>query len=663
MEFPILFYTGVIKGWKKKTLLFVDQGFKLIDKNTNLKANNTIYPCRGAIVKESIKNNNTLEITLRNRRIFIQAFSPKEKQVIKDKIRSHINNINEKDSFTQEFNDYCDEINRLDEDNPSDSIFKNVETSISFLINYFLELNQKLDDFKTLIDTSKIGKNNRDNFNDVYNRMSIIGQKMKSNFDELVKYLYDYHDVNEKILANSEVTNSNNYMTFSINENESIKKNEKLSTSDTSEEVNEPLNTFEKDIYYDFEPRNKINKKIELNKNMIQEVMKAFSSGQKTLPIIVNEPISILQRECERFFFCDFLEKAAEESSIEMKFAYISAFITAEMSFYLGRILKPMVPLVGETYEYIDNKLKYKFFAEEVQRMPSHISAFIAEGEKWKYYGDNRNTSSFKFFLGSFSIEYGNKVHIDLLKPNNKNKLEYNKFIFNRPSTMLKGILINKLHYDFIGTVTIKCTDFPDVICTIEYLQGSNEIEEGSIKGQITKGEEILYLIGGNWKTELFITDKNSENKKVLYSVKDEEFTKNSVDNYVLPEYSCNLNYINDKLKEILPISDSRFRPDQKEFEEGSTEKAQSIKNIIEEIQIQKQEKNDNNNIEYNPIYFSNEYNEDSGDFVFLYKGGYWEDRKNKNFANKIVDIFDTSCYIPPEPQNLTRSTNEQPKV
>ena len=50
-----------------------------------------------------------------------------------------------------------------------------------------------------------------------------------------------------------------------------------------------------------------------------------------------------------------------------MKFALITAFITAEMSLVIGLILKPMIPLVGETYEYVDNNLKYSFFAEEVQ--------------------------------------------------------------------------------------------------------------------------------------------------------------------------------------------------------------------------------------------------------------------------------------------------------
>ena len=46
MEFPVLHYTGVLKRWRKKILLFVDEGFKLIDKSLpNSKSNDMIYFC------------------------------------------------------------------------------------------------------------------------------------------------------------------------------------------------------------------------------------------------------------------------------------------------------------------------------------------------------------------------------------------------------------------------------------------------------------------------------------------------------------------------------------------------------------------------------------------------------------------------------------------
>ena len=136
MEFPILHYTGVLKRWRPKTLLFVEDGFRLIDKSLpNNKSNDIIYPIKGAIILENLKNNKSLEINLRKGRVWIQAFSTKEKQIIKDKLRQHITKINENNCFSQEFEDYVSEINKLEEDNPSDDMFKNIQQIISLMIN------------------------------------------------------------------------------------------------------------------------------------------------------------------------------------------------------------------------------------------------------------------------------------------------------------------------------------------------------------------------------------------------------------------------------------------------------------------------------------------------------------------------------------------------
>ena len=660
MEFPILHYTGVLKRWRPKTLLFVEDGFRLIDKSLpNNKSNDIIYPIKGAIILENLKNNKSLEINLRKGRVWIQAFSTKEKQIIKDKLRQHITKINENNCFSQEFEDYVSEINKLEEDNPSDDMFKNIQQIISLMINFFLELNQKIDDLNTLIESSKLGKNIKSNFNDCYNKLIFIETKMKSKFDELVKSIYDYHDLLEPIMTD-EVTRS---ISEKFINSESDKKRRGVSKSlkivngfnldlfDSENEQNgedgkKELIIFKEDPIYNFQKRTKLDKKISVNNNMIPEIVKLISSGQKVLPIQFNEPLNTLQRECERFIFCSLLDKASKEKKPEMKFALISAFITAEMSMSIGRILKPMIPLVGETFEYVDNNLHYRFFAEEVQRMPGHISAFIVEGKKWKYWGDNRNTASFRFFSGAYGVDFGNKIHLELVNEDKENKID--KFLYNRPSTLLKGILTNKLHYDYNGEINITSPDYPNIFCKIEYISDYNE--EGIIKGEIVKGEnidngDIIYKIGGNWKKEIYITDSDDNNKNVLFTVNEEEFFKNSVEKYIIPEYCCNLNYLPDELKEIIPVSDTRNRPDQKEYEIGSTEKSQELKAIIEEMQVYKQDILDKSNKEHQPIYFTNEYNEDSKDFVYMYKGGYWEDRKNKKFKN-LKNVFDTNEFM-----------------
>ena len=300
MEFPILHYTGVLKRWRKKTLQLVNEGFKLIDKTLpNNKSNNIIYPLRNAIILENLKNNKSLEISLRKGRVFIQAFSPKEKQIIKEKLRQHISQINENNCFSQEFEDYLTEINKLEEDIPSDDIFRSIQSSISLMINFFLELNQKIDEFKNLIENSKLGKNSKSNFTDCYNKLTLIETKMKRKFDELVKTIYDYHDFLEPIMTD-EFTRSISEKFSSSNSKENDKRkrqsnsirivnrfNLDSSDSENEEEKKEKkeIKLFKEDPSYIFEKRTKLDKNIELNKNMIPEIVKLISSGQKVLPI------------------------------------------------------------------------------------------------------------------------------------------------------------------------------------------------------------------------------------------------------------------------------------------------------------------------------------------------------------------------------------------
>ena len=106
-----------------------------------------------------------------------------------------------------------------------------------------------------------------------------------------------------------------------------------------------------------------------------------------------------------------------------------------------------------------------------------------------------------------------------------------------------------------------------------------------------------------------------------------------------MPDYTLNFNVLNDELKKVLPICDSRYRPDQREYENGNIEKSQEIKNILENKQVKRQEIFDKDGYEYKPNYFENEFSEDSGDFVYLYKGGYWEDRAKLNYKH-LTDIF-----------------------
>ena len=52
-------------------------------------------------------------------------------------------------------------------------------------------------------------------------------------------------------------------------------------------------------------------------------------------PVYFNEPISMCQKECEKFFYLDLLSKASNEKNKSLQLGYISAFIIGELFLYL----------------------------------------------------------------------------------------------------------------------------------------------------------------------------------------------------------------------------------------------------------------------------------------------------------------------------------------
>ena len=47
------------------------------------------------------------------------------------------------------------------------------------------------------------------------------------------------------------------------------------------------------------------------------------------------------------------------------------------------------------------------------------------------------------------------------------------------------------------------------------------------------------------------------------------------------------------------------------------------------------------NNILYQPNYFYEVFDQNSFDNVYIYKGGYWEDRKSESYDGIDEDIFE----------------------
>ena len=174
----------------------------------------------------------------------------------------------------------------------------------------------------------------------------------------------------------------------------------------------------------------------------------------KPAPVYFNEPLSMGQKQCEKFYYLNLLKKVSQEKNKPLQLGYISAFIIGKIFLGLNRNLKPFNPIIGETYEYFDNENNFRYYSEQVSHNPQ-ITAFIGETPDFALYGDTKNSTSFKILKGAMELNFMNKVHLHIKSTNDH-------FVYNRPNVMAKGFLKPPLHSDYSGTTVIENQLFPE---------------------------------------------------------------------------------------------------------------------------------------------------------------------------------------------------------
>ena len=339
------------------------------------------------------------------------------------------------------------------------------------------------------------------------------------------------------------------------------------------------------------------------------------------------------QKQCEKFKYMNLLIKAGKESSRELQMCYISAFLIGEIFINLGRSLKPFNPILGETYEFFDNAKKFRFYSEKVSHKPQ-VTAYIAETPEFAYYGDTLNSTSFKIFKGSIELIFKNKAHIYLKKTGDH-------YILNPPTVYVKGLMKPPLYNDYGGITIIQNTKDISYRCELKFIEeGWTPNSLGYFEGTVFKDyETIVYLIKGNWTKEMYITGPNGNNRIDLLTLdKNQEYLNNSIESYVLPEFTCQLNQLTPELEKILPKNDSRFRKDIRLLEEKEeTEEAQSYKLKYEEKQRKELCSN-----EHKILFFTEFLSPETEDKYYLPNGKYWEYRKTRKLLeNENSNIFE----------------------
>ena len=608
--------------WKNYKLIIREKDFQLIKQNSLKQKILTYSLVNATILDKSDKVDQKILLSSHIYNFLIKITKFEDKKIIVSKIEEIIKKYSEKRALGNEYIGHLQKISEHIEKSHYDTLIFKLET-YKILID---EINIQLLKYKSLI-KEKLNNNLVAEFLSIHNNINTISIEMKNQFKKIERGIKKY---------------------FKINNDNIIIENENESSSSSSSENN--LNIIKKrnsqnyyflktellDFYnpnYDFRERVKLHKNIKCPDNMIKEMIAIFNK-KIPAPIYFYEPLSMGQKQCEKFFYLDMLTKASKYTNDKpLQMCYISAFIVGEIFLNIGRFLKPFNPLLGETYEYYENSHKFRYYSEQVKHKPQ-ITAFIGETPEFSYYGDTLADSSFKSSKG-IELIYKNKINIYI-------KTSESHYIFNRPIVFIKGFMKPPLYNEYTGTTIIEDKYDKNYKCELTFFeQGLSSNELGKFEGKAYDKKNIIkYLIGGNWQEEIYITDPDGNNKQILLSLnKNSTYLTNSMEKYTLPHYSCNLNYYNDTLKNSLPRNDSRFRKDIRLLEKGETHirKAQIYKNAYEEKQ--RKEIKD----EEHKILFFNEYtDEETGINYYIPNGEYWKLKKNGQLINnKYKDIFD----------------------
>lgn len=355
------------------------------------------------------------------------------------------------------------------------------------------------------------------------------------------------------------------------------------------------------------------------------------------LPVYFNEPLSSLQKCCEDLEYSYLIDHAFEwgrQGNDLMRILSVAAFAVSGYASTEGRQCKPFNPLLGETYEadYPDKGLR--FFSEKVSHHPM-VVACHCEGRRWKFWGDSNLKGTF----------WGRSIQLDPVGVLTLQFEDGETFQWSKVTTSIYNIILGKIYCDHYGTMRIKGSG--NYSCKLKFKEQSiidrNPHQVHGFVQDNRTGEKVAILLG-KWDEAMYyvLGDPTTKPKgydpmteAILLWERDRTPTKTR---YNLSPFAISLNELTPGLREKLPPTDSRLRPDQRHLENGAYELANAEKLRLEQSQRQARKMQESG---WEPRWFQKDE-----DGCFRYIGGYWEAREKKKWDG-IPDIFGQKNDLP----------------
>jgi hypothetical protein len=314
----------------------------------------------------------------------------------------------------------------------------------------------------------------------------------------------------------------------------------------------------------------------------------------------------------------------------------------------LGR---PFNPLLGETYELVRPDKGLRFLSEKCCHHPPLLAAWAEDTDGlWQY----------QAYSGAKEKFYGRTLEFSAV---GSSTLRFQKFKdvyrWNRPSTYIRNLMMGEKYIEFVGEITIESES---ARIELEFKEGGGGMwgsSRNKVQGKVFDAQDKLVTeLTGRWDEGLarsqggkgdfhmiWQVDPNvvggasaarhemipklfSRSLAIWLHAMDCRAKRNHWSVVSLSGTRRNLQMAADDIKDVLPPTDTRLRPDQRAFEEGRLEEAEQMKAILEQRQRERRAELEEKQLV--PRFFTKD---STGEWV--YKGGYWEARQSKKWNDR----------------------------
>ncbi|CAJ1075635.1 oxysterol-binding protein-related protein 7-like isoform X2 [Xyrichtys novacula] len=351
-----------------------------------------------------------------------------------------------------------------------------------------------------------------------------------------------------------------------------------------------------------------------------------------SMPVALNEPVSLLQRLSEELEYTDLLDIANHIDDPFERMVYVAAFSISGYAWASWRYrYKPFNPVLGETFESHREDRGFHYTSEQVSHHPP-VSACHAESENFTFWQDQRWKN--KFWGKSVEIISSGLVNVSL--PNYGDHYEWNKAV-----TCIHNVLSQQRWLEHYGEVVIKNTKSDVCTCKITFVKSrywSSDSSKNEVQGVVLdQAGEVVHRFGGLWHEGIFCDTLPTPKCIWKPNVQPDDHFQY----YGFSQYARESNELTPELKAVLPPTDTRFRPDQRLLEEGKVAEADKKKDEVEQKQRERRKEMEKRGEEHIPRFFRKAVDE-AGREVWLYNGTYWQTRKDPGFA--YTDNLDLWC-------------------